>query len=170
VLALASSKGGVGRTTLCAALAVRAVQRGRPVALIDRDPSENLASWADRGGRRSNPHLIDIDSSNKGPQKGTPTPGTERSLVRECARLLVVDGVTIAVGASKSPGASYSNLSTASRQQRIEHRAEVDGADLVQLHLTDEERGSHSATALARVSSVGSGHSSSPAVCKEPTR
>jgi chromosome partitioning protein len=63
VLALASSKGGVGRTTLAAALAVRAVERGRRVALIDRDPQESLAAWADRGGRRSNPHLIDIDST-----------------------------------------------------------------------------------------------------------
>jgi chromosome partitioning protein len=63
VLTLASSKGGVGRTTLSAALAVRAVQQGRKVALIDRDPQESLAAWADRGGRRSNPALIDIDST-----------------------------------------------------------------------------------------------------------
>jgi chromosome partitioning protein len=62
VLALASSKGGVGRTTLSASLVVRAVQKGRKVALIDRDPQESLATWADRGERRANPMLFDIDS------------------------------------------------------------------------------------------------------------
>ena len=53
----------MGKTTLSAALAVRAVQQGKRVAPIDRDPMESLAAWADRGGRRANPHLIDIDST-----------------------------------------------------------------------------------------------------------
>ena len=63
MLALASSRGGVGKTTPSAALAVRAAQQDERVALIDRDPAECLASWADRGGRRANPALIDIDST-----------------------------------------------------------------------------------------------------------
>ena len=38
VIAVAASKGGVGKSTLTAALAVRAAQDGRRVGLIDMDP------------------------------------------------------------------------------------------------------------------------------------
>jgi chromosome partitioning protein len=43
-VAVVSSKGGVGKTTLCAALAVRAAKDG-DVALIDLDPMGSLSSW-----------------------------------------------------------------------------------------------------------------------------
>ncbi len=45
-LALASRKGGVGKTTLSGHLAVEAVRAGLgPVALVDTDPQGSLASW-----------------------------------------------------------------------------------------------------------------------------
>lgn len=45
VIVLASSKGGTGKTTLAAALAVEARRRGRRVALVDADPQQSLARW-----------------------------------------------------------------------------------------------------------------------------
>lgn len=53
-IALASLKGGVGKSTLAAALAVRATRDGLRVALVDLDPQESLADWfgrrADKAG------------------------------------------------------------------------------------------------------------------------
>lgn len=46
VLVLASQKGGVGKTALCAHLAVAAEQAGAgPVVLYDTDPQQSLAEW-----------------------------------------------------------------------------------------------------------------------------
>jgi chromosome partitioning protein len=46
VIAFASQKGGVGKTTLVGHLAVEAERRGAgPVALIDTDPQGSLAAW-----------------------------------------------------------------------------------------------------------------------------
>ena len=46
VLALASVKGGGGKTTLCAHIAVEAQRQGDgPVAVIDTDPQASLARW-----------------------------------------------------------------------------------------------------------------------------
>lgn len=62
-IALAASKGGVGKTTLTSALAVRAAQDGR-VAIIDQDPQLSLSSWWDRRGGPDNPQLYeDVESS-----------------------------------------------------------------------------------------------------------
>lgn len=46
VVALATQKGGAGKTTLCGHLAVEAESKGEgPVALIDADPQGSLAAW-----------------------------------------------------------------------------------------------------------------------------
>jgi len=46
VIALASQKGGTGKTTLCGHLAVQAERAGAgPVALIDTDPQGSLSDW-----------------------------------------------------------------------------------------------------------------------------
>src|SRR5262249_7254809 len=51
VIALVNSKGGVGKSTLCAALAVRAAKDSDRVALVDMDPQRSLADWYEmRGG------------------------------------------------------------------------------------------------------------------------
>jgi chromosome partitioning protein len=46
VIAVASQKGGTGKTTLCGHLAVQAERMGAgPVALIDTDPQGSLSDW-----------------------------------------------------------------------------------------------------------------------------
>lgn len=45
VLTVAASKGGVGKSTIAAALSVEAARRGNRVALIDLDPQQSLKNW-----------------------------------------------------------------------------------------------------------------------------
>jgi chromosome partitioning protein len=63
VVTLASTKGGVGKTTLASALAVRATDESRRVALLDLDPQESLASWWTRRGKVKNPKLFEVDAT-----------------------------------------------------------------------------------------------------------
>src|SRR6516164_7946730 len=65
VVTLASLKGGVGKTTLAGALAVRAAEESRRVALIDLDPQESLASWWTRRGKAKNPKLFEVDAATE---------------------------------------------------------------------------------------------------------
>jgi chromosome partitioning protein len=63
VITLANTKGGVGKTTLSSALAVRAAEESKRVALLDLDPQESLASWWTRRGRTKNPKLFEMDAA-----------------------------------------------------------------------------------------------------------
>jgi chromosome partitioning protein len=63
VIALANPKGGVGKTTIASALAVRAAEESKRVALLDLDPQESLASWWIRRGKTKNPKLFEVDAA-----------------------------------------------------------------------------------------------------------
>jgi chromosome partitioning protein len=58
VIAVVSSKGGVGKTTLASALAVRAARESKRVAMVDLDPQRSLAAWWKRRGRSDNPRIF----------------------------------------------------------------------------------------------------------------
>ena len=65
VVAFANVKGGVGKSTLCSALAVRAAKDSKRVALLDLDPQESLSSWWTRRGRPKNPKLHEVDATTE---------------------------------------------------------------------------------------------------------
>ena len=65
VVALASSKGGSGKSTLSACLSVRAAKDSRRVCLIDADPQSSLAKWWELRGEPGNPKLIDVDATSE---------------------------------------------------------------------------------------------------------
>src|SRR5262245_42729935 len=69
VITVANPKGGVGKTTICSALAVRAAEESRRVALLDLDPQESLASWWTRRGKNRNPKLHEGDATTEAIEK-----------------------------------------------------------------------------------------------------
>lgn len=62
VVALAATKGGVGKSTLSACLAVQASLESKRVGLIDADRGQNsLDRWWQLRGEPKNPRLLDAD-------------------------------------------------------------------------------------------------------------
>src|ERR1700704_2276073 len=58
VISVTSGKGGVGKTSLASALAVRAARESKRVAMVDLDPLGSLADWWKRRGRSENPEIF----------------------------------------------------------------------------------------------------------------
>ena len=59
VLCIASSKGGSGKSTVAAGLAVQACADGRTV-IVDADPQGTLVRWHELRGKRSQPAVVDL--------------------------------------------------------------------------------------------------------------
>lgn len=57
-IAVVNSKGGVGKTTLAASLAVRAARDYDRVAVVDMDPQKSAIDWWSRRGRTDNPTVF----------------------------------------------------------------------------------------------------------------
>ncbi len=58
IIGFLNSKGGVGKSTLCAAVAVRASQDSKRVCIVDLDPQRSVAEWWGRRGSPDNPTLF----------------------------------------------------------------------------------------------------------------
>lgn len=77
---VASSKGGVGKTTIATHLAAQAALAGQRTVLVDADPQGSSTRWAERrAGLES--AVLPIDGSHKGWRKKLP----------EDAQLVVID-------------------------------------------------------------------------------
>lgn len=83
-IAVINSKGGVGKTTLSCALAVRASQDGKRIAMVDMDPQRSLIEWWKRRGKTDNPLAYDgVD---------TPAEAVERLEQTGLADIVFFDG------------------------------------------------------------------------------
>lgn len=58
IIVTASTKGGVGKSTLAGCLAVEATRLGKTVFLADLDPQQSSAAWWNRAGCPLNPLLV----------------------------------------------------------------------------------------------------------------
>ena len=76
-IAVVNSKGGVGKTTLTAALAVCAAQDGGcRIGIVDLDPQQSLAQWWKRRGqpegKKGSPTILDgVDSAVEAVERAT---------------------------------------------------------------------------------------------------
>lgn len=61
-ITFAASKGGVGKTTLCAALSVKAAEKSK-VAIIDLDPQASLSAWWNKRAADA-PEFIEANAAN----------------------------------------------------------------------------------------------------------
>ena len=66
VVCLAASKGGVGKSTLSAALAIRAAQDGHRVCIVDADGQMSLTRWYELRKQKDNPTLAQVDATPEG--------------------------------------------------------------------------------------------------------
>jgi chromosome partitioning protein len=60
-IAVASTKGGSGKSTITTALAVQAAKEGDRIALLDWEPQSSLTLWWSMRGKPDNPRLIRDD-------------------------------------------------------------------------------------------------------------
>ena len=60
-IALLTQKGGAGRTTLAASLAVAAAQAGERVIALDLDPQASLTRWGKRREAANTPNKVMIE-------------------------------------------------------------------------------------------------------------
>jgi chromosome partitioning protein len=96
-IAVASTKGGSGKSSITAALAVQAAKEGGRVAMLDWEPQGSLTLWWLMRGKPENPLLIRDD---------TEPAGAKRNLAGECDWLFLdtapamMDQVELAVQAA----------------------------------------------------------------------
>lgn len=89
-IVVASSKGGVGKTTIATHLAAQAAQAGQRTVIVDADPQGSSTRWAQRRAGLANGAVLPVDGTKRNWQKSVPD-DTQRVIVDGAAGAMAVD-------------------------------------------------------------------------------
>lgn len=89
-IVVASSKGGVGKTTIATHLAAQAAQAGQRTVIVDADPQGSSTRWAQRRAGMANGAVLPIDGTKRNWQKSVPD-DTQRVIVDGAAGAMAAD-------------------------------------------------------------------------------
>lgn len=89
-IVVASSKGGVGKTTIATHLAAQAAQAGQRTVIVDADPQGSSTRWAQRRAGLANGAVLPVDGTKRNWQKSIPD-DTQRVIVDGAAGAMAVD-------------------------------------------------------------------------------
>jgi len=90
-IVVASSKGGVGKTTIATHLAAQAAQAGQRTVIVDADPQHSSTRWAQRRAGMASGAVLPVDGTKKrGWQKAVPE-DTQRVIVDGAAGAMADD-------------------------------------------------------------------------------
>lgn len=89
-IVVASSKGGVGKTTIATHLAAQAAQAGQRTVIVDADPQGSSTRWAQRRAGMANGAVLPIDGTKRTWQKSVPD-DTQRVIVDGAAGAMAAD-------------------------------------------------------------------------------
>jgi chromosome partitioning protein len=82
IISFASSKGGVGKSTICAAIGARLAQRGEEVLILDLDQNRTVERW----GRKANIKGLEVKAIER---------DSFTTVIREAALANIVDHILI---------------------------------------------------------------------------
>lgn len=116
-IALVTQKGGAGKTTLAAALAVAAAQAGETVIALDLDPQGSLTAWGN--DRKASSPVVETLAGAKLSQLGT----VLTKLARSGFTLAILDCPGIASTATTTAMASADLCLIPTRPTRLDIRA-----------------------------------------------
>lgn len=89
-IVVASSKGGVGKTTIATHLAAQAAQAGQRTVIVDADPQGSSTRWAQRRAGLANGAVLPVDGTKRNWQKSVPD-DTQRVIVDGAAGAMAAD-------------------------------------------------------------------------------
>lgn len=89
-IVVASSKGGVGKTTIATHLAAQAAQAGQRTVIVDADPQGSSTRWAQRRAGMANGAVLPVDGTKRNWQKSVPD-DTQRVIVDGAAGAMAAD-------------------------------------------------------------------------------
>ncbi len=90
MIVVASSKGGVGKTTIATHLAAQAAQAGQRTVIVDADPQGSSTRWAQRRAGLANGAVLPVDGTKRNWQKSVPD-DTQRVIVDGAAGSMAAD-------------------------------------------------------------------------------
>lgn len=90
MIVVASSKGGVGKTTIATHLAAQAAQAGQRTVIVDADPQGSSTRWAQRRAGLANGAVLPVDGTKRNWQKSVPD-DTQRVIVDGAAGAMAAD-------------------------------------------------------------------------------